>query len=191
MVQKESVTRSTDKVTRKKKKKMGRPEGALRDIIPDYQQEYMYQVWGIEQNMEHVSRVCGIHSHTVRKYKEKNQWEQRRAAELEGMTAEIQAKDEAQEKGLEFARKQAIAQLRIVRGKALEAIMALTFKKPADAWKAFKESLEKELELRGHVEPKHISLIMIAAERFQERAKQDPKDVTASAEVTEVKEGPE
>ena len=97
------------------------------------------------------------------------------------MTAEIQATDEGREKGLDFARKQAIAQLKIVRGKALEAIMALTFKKPSDAWKAFKESLEMELELRGHVAPKTLNLILIAAERFQG---EDPKDVTASAEIT-------
>lgn len=184
------MTRNTEKVTRLKKKH-GRPKGVLTDLIPEWKQEYMYQVWCTEQNVNHVSRVCEAHAQTVRRYRDKNGWVNRQALEIQAQTVEVMKSDEAQEKGLEVARTLAISQLRIVRGKALEAIMGMKFKRPADAWKAFKESLELELELRGHVEPKHISLIMIAAERFQERAKQDPKDVTASAEVTEVKEGSE
>ena len=178
------TTQPKDQVALAKvKKSPGRQKGEQFDYLSEWQREYMYQVWSVEPNLNHVSRVCGVDSRTVGRYRERYKWEQRRAAELEGLTAEIMLDEEAKEKGLQFAEKQAISQLKVIRGKALEAIMTTQFKNPKDAWRCYLDALQEELSLRGRTQKSEVTVLVLAAQRFQEMQKRDPKDITDKAEV--------
>ena len=154
-------------------------EKSMTLVIPEWKRAYMYEVWALSQNDHEVHRQCDVHLRTVSKYRLSEDWEGRLAREIEERIAV------EPDKKLEVARARAIRELRIVRGKALEAIMKLTFTKASDAWKAYREALDQEMQLRGHQSKTEISLIMIAAARYQERAKQeqDPKDITDQVEV--------
>ena len=152
----------------------------MNKVIPEWKRAYMYEVWALSQNDHEVHRQCDVHLRTVSKYRLSEDWEGRLAREIEERIAV------EPDKKLEVARARAIRELQIVRGKALEAIMSLKFTKASDAWKAYREALEQEMSLRGHQPKTRISLIMIAAERFQDMQKPDPKDVTDEAQISEV-----
>jgi hypothetical protein len=155
-------------------------ETGVTEAIPKWKREWMYSVWTIDQNDTQVHRVCEVHRRTVQKYRKLDKGEERFALEVEGLVAA------EPDKKLELATTEAIRQLTIVRGKALEAIMALKFTRPEHAWKAYREALDQEMQLRGAQPKTQINLIMIAAERFQDMQKPDPKDVTDEAQISEV-----
>lgn len=123
---------------------------------------------------------------TAHKYKKLDNWNQRLELEIQQQTQEIMVAGPEQETALDAARSLAISQLQIARGRALEAIMKLEIKRPADAWKIFIEALNKELELQGHAAPKEVNIILLAAQRYQDQAapaRDKTMDVTEDAEV--------
>jgi len=147
----------------------------------------MYQVWAEKKDMAYVARTCDVAVGTVIRYKELDGWEKRLTLEVEKQAQDIMLTPEAEKLGLDAARKLAISQLQIARGRALEAIMTLEIKKPSDAWRMFTEALKQELELRGHQKPPEVSIVLLAAQRYQaQRDGKKPTDITDDAEVTDV-----
>ena len=154
--------------------------------MPDWKRQYMYQVWAANQSVAHVARKCEVSRMTAHKYKKLDNWNQRLELEIQQQTQEIMVAGPEQETALDAARSLAISQLQIARGRALEAIMKLEIKRPADAWKIFIEALNKELELQGHAAPKEVNIILLAAQRYQDQAapaRDKTMDVTEDAEV--------
>lgn len=164
-------------------KRTGRPPG--KPGIPEWKRELMYQTWATSKNMNHVKRECGVHIMTVVKYRKLDRWDDRLEAEIAKKTGEIMLTNEGRKEGLEAARCQAIKALQLVRERALQALMKLEISKPADAWRIFTEAVKQELELRGHQKPPEVSIVVLAAQRYQAQ-RDGAVDITAESEVTDV-----
>ena len=166
------------------KKKRGRPKGLKKDITPAWKQEQMYLAWAAGGTLNHVSDVCGVSSRTAARYKEKNNWIERKALEVQKIEAAI-ALTGGEGTELEQAINRAVSGLEIVAELAHEACITEKFTKPEQAWKVYKEALELILDLKGRTTGKTLNLILYAAQRFQDEPKADPKDITDSASVSD------
>lgn len=139
--------------------------GTGRDILPDYKQEELYQVWKQCRSDKQVSRQCDIDWRTIKRYRLKYNWAQR----LELETSAIVAKSP---QDVEVVKNYRLQQVFALIDRAAREAFKAPFKNAKQAVDSVVELIKLELLLRGEATDRRETIISKASERFQEDRKQ-------------------